>query len=163
MVLAAGMIYLGFSCGCNIYRFNEATIPDSIRTINVKFVENRARIVNTQLSPRLTDRLRQKITAQTRLTQTNSETADWEVSSFVTDYSLSTSGISNQTAVQNRLSVAVHVSVYDRKADETKEHDVSRSFEFKGNLSLQQAENQLMDEMVRTLTDEIFNKLFSNW
>src|SRR4030095_11263168 len=100
------MIYFGFSCGCNIYRFNEATIPDSIRTINVKFIENRARIVNPQLSPQLTNRLRQKITAQTRLTQTNSETADWEVSSFVTDYNISTSGISNQQAVQNRLTVA---------------------------------------------------------
>jgi len=40
---------------------------------------------------------------------------------------------------------------------------VNRSFEFKGNQSFQQAETGLLDEMIRTLTDEIFNKLFSNW
>jgi hypothetical protein len=131
--------------------------------VNVKFIENRARYVNPQFTPRLTDRLRQKITAQTRLTQTNSDQADWEISSFVTDYSFTTSGISDQQAVQNRLSVSVHISVYDRKAEETKEHDIMRSFEFKGNLSLEQAQNQLMDEMVKTISDEIFNKLFSNW
>jgi hypothetical protein len=61
------------------------------------------------------------------------------------------------------LSVSVHLSLLDTKTDEVKDFDISRSFEFKGNLSLQQAENLLMDEMTRTLTDEMFNKLFSNW
>jgi hypothetical protein len=57
----------------------------------------------------------------------------------------------------------VHITVNDRKKDTTLEHDVNRSFEFKANLSFQQAENALGDEMIRTLTDEIFNRLFSNW
>ena len=30
-------------------------------------------------------------------------------------------------------------------------------------LSLQQAEAQLLDEVVRSLTDDIFNKIFSDW
>jgi phosphoribosylformylglycinamidine (FGAM) synthase PurS component len=59
--------------------------------------------------------------------------------------------------------VAIHITLNNRKADEVKDYDVSRSFEFKGNQSFQQAEAALMDEMTRTLTDEIFNKLFSNW
>jgi hypothetical protein len=57
----------------------------------------------------------------------------------------------------------VHITLLDRKAEKTQEYDVSRSFEFKGNQSFQQAESDLGEEMVRTLTDEIFNKLFSNW
>jgi hypothetical protein len=61
------------------------------------------------------------------------------------------------------LTVAVHISLNNRKADKTEEYDVSRSFEFKGDQSFQQAEATLGDEIVRTLTDEIFNKLFSNW
>ena len=51
----------------------------------------------------------------------------------------------------------------DHKADKTEKFDVSRSFEFKGNQSFQQAENDLAEEMIRTLTDDIFNKLFSKW
>lgn len=149
--------------GCNIYKFNEATIPDSIKTVKVNFIENKARYINPQLSPKLTDKLRQKIIGQTRLTQVNNDNPDWEISAYVTDYSFSTSAISGQQVASNRLTVAVHVTLNDRKSDELKDYDVSRSFEFKGNLSFQQAEATLMDEMTRTLTDEIFNKLFSNW
>jgi hypothetical protein len=148
--------------GCNIYKLNEAVIPDSVKTFKLNFIENRARIVNPQLSPRLTEKFRQKILGQTRLSP-NDNNPDWEINAFVTDYSLSTSAISNQQVATNRLSVSVHLSLLDTKTDEVKDFDISRSFEFKGNLSLQQAENLLMDEMTRTLTDEMFNKLFSNW
>jgi hypothetical protein len=148
---------------CRIYKFNEATVPDSIKTVKVNFIENRARYINPQLSPTLTDKLRQKITGQTRLTQTNGDNPDWEISGQITDYSFTTSAISNQQVVNNRLTVAVHITLYDRKSETTQEHDVSRSFEFKGNQSFQQAENALGPEMIRTLTDEIFNRLFSNW
>ena len=160
------LVLLVFAAGnssCRIYKFNEATVPDSIKTVKVNFIENRARYINPQLSPSLTDKLRQKITGQTRLSQTNSDNPDWEISGQITDYSFTTSAISNQTVVNNRLTVGVHITLYDRKSETTTEHDVSRSFEFKGTQSFQQAENALGQEMVRTLTDEIFNKLFSNW
>lgn len=148
---------------CNIYKFNEATIPDSIKTVKINFIENKARYINPQLSPKLTDKLRQKIIGQTRLTQTNNSNVDWEISGIITDYTFSTSSISGQQVASNRLSVSVHIILYNRKADKTSDYDVNRSFEFKGNQSFQQAETALGDEMVRTLTDEIFNKLFSNW
>jgi len=149
--------------GCNIYKFNEATVPDSIKTVKVNYIENRARYINPQLSPRLTDKLRQKIIGQTRLTQTNNDNVDWEISGTITDYSFSTSAISGQQVANNRLSVSVRITLFDHKTDKTQDYDVSRSFEFKGNQSFQQAESALGDEMIRTLTDEIFNKLFSNW
>lgn len=149
--------------GCNIYKFNEATVPDSIKTVKVNFIENRARYVNPQVSPRLTDKLRQKIVSQTRLNQTNNENADWDISGVITDYSFSTSAIVNQQVANNRLTVTVRITLNDRKADKITDYDVSRSFEFKANLNFQQAENALGDEIIRTLTDEIFNRLFSNW
>jgi hypothetical protein len=149
--------------GCNIYKFNEATIPDSIKTVKVNFIDNRAQYINPQLSPRLTDKIRQKIIGQTRLSQTNTDNPDWEISGTITQYSFSTSAISGQQVATNRLTVGVHITLNNRKADEVKDYDVNRSFEFKGNQSFQQAEATLLDEITRTLTDEIFNKLFSNW
>jgi hypothetical protein len=156
----AGLVMSG--PGCGVYKFNEAVIPDSVRTFNLGFIENRARLVNPQLSPRLTERFRQKILGQTRLSQVENQ-PDWEISAYITDYSFATSAISNQQVTGNRLTVAVHLTLRDTKTDEVKDFDVSRSFEFKGNLSQQQAESQLMDEMTRTLSDEMFNRLFSNW
>ena len=155
------LLFLCMSCG--IYKFKDVSIPAEIKTVRIKFVENKARYINPQISPKLTDKLKQKVVGQTRLRQTNNDDADWDISSTITDYSFSTSAITGQQVANNRLTVGVHVTLYDQKNDDTKDFDISRSFEFKGDLSFQQAEAGLMDEMIRTLTDEIFNKLFSNW
>jgi hypothetical protein len=63
----------------------------------------------------------------------------------------------------NRLTVRVHVTINKRKEGKVDEYDVSRSFDFSARQSLQTAEASLLDEMIRNLTDEIFNKLFSDW
>ncbi len=157
------LLLIILAAGCGVYKFKDVSIPPEIKTVKVNYIENKARYVNPQLSPRLTDKLRQKIVGQTRLTQTNNDQVDWEITGFISDYSFSTSAISNQQVANNRLSVAVHIAVTDNTKDKVNEYDISRSFEFKGNQSFQQAENSLGDEMIRTLTDEIFNKLFSNW
>jgi hypothetical protein len=157
------LVTLVSNTSCNIYKFNEATIPDSIKTVKIIQLGNKARYVNPQLSQRLTDKLRQKMIGQTRLSQTNGDNPDWEISGYISDYTFSTSAISGQQVAGNRLTVGVHITLNNHKADVTTEYDVSRSFEFKGNQSFQQAEAALGDEMVRTITDEIFNKLFSNW
>ncbi len=147
------------------YGFRDAVgIPDSIKTVKLNQIDNRARYINPQLSPKLTEKLRQKITSQTKLTTINGDNSDWEISGIVTDYSFSTSAISGQQVVNNRLTIAIHITIIKHKEDDkVEDYDVTRSFEFKGDLSFQQAEQQLGDEMVRTLTDEIFNKLFSKW
>lgn len=165
LLLAPCALWLAFfgNSSCNVYKFNEGTIPDSIKTVKINIIENIAQYKNPQISQRLGDKLRQKIIGQTRLSQTNSDNADWEISAVITQYSFSTSAISGQQVVTNRLTVAVHVTLNNRKADDVKEYDVSRGFDFKGTQSFQQAEATLMDEMTRTLTDDIFNKLFSNW
>lgn len=172
LVLAAcTMLFASFFSSCKIYKFNEVgTLPPEVKTVKVNFIENRAQYINPQLSPRLTDKLRQKVISQTRLSQTNSDNADWDITGYITNYTFSTSAISGQQVATNRLTVSVHIILNDRKAEENnrtidakKEYDVSRSFEFKGTQSFQQAEASLSDELVRTLTDEIFNKLFSNW
>ncbi|MGH2553822.1 MAG: LPS assembly lipoprotein LptE, partial [Chitinophagaceae bacterium] len=119
--------------------------------------------INPQLSQILNEKQRQKIINQTKLSQTNGDNADWEISGFISDYNFSTAAISGQQVANNRLTVSVHITLNNRKAEDTKDYDVVRSFEFKGNQTFQQAEASLLDEMIRTLTDEIFNKLFSNW
>ena len=148
---------------CGTYRFTDASVPDSIKTIRVQFIENRAAYINPQLSPVLTDRLRQKINNQTRLTQTNSETAHYDISGSVVEYSVSTSAIANRQEVTNRLTVRLKITLNNQLANSTQDYDVTRNFEFPANSSLQAAESRLMDEMIRSLTDDIFNRIFSKW
>ena len=150
--------------GCKIYKFADVSIPDSIKTVRVQFIENRARYINPQLSPQFTDKLRQKIVSQTRLTQVNNDNAHYDISGFISDYNVTTSGISSQQVATNRLTVGVHITLLNRLSNDLpQQFDVSRSFDFAATLTLSQAEAQLNNEIIRNLVDEVFNKIFSNW
>jgi outer membrane lipopolysaccharide assembly protein LptE/RlpB len=157
------IMLIAITTGCGVYKFNDVSVDPKLKTINIRYIENRAPYVNPQLSPNLTERVRQKIVNQTRLSLTNSDNAHLDVTGEIRDYSLSTTGISDKQEVTNRLTVSVHIIVNDQLNNKKQEYDISRNFEFGASLSLQQAENQLLDEMVRNLTDDIFNRMFSNW
>lgn len=154
--------------GCGIYSFSpKGTLDPDIKTVRVNTIDNRAPYVNPQLAPNLADRLRQKITRQTKLSQTNRDDANLDINATVTDYSVLTTAISNsngqtQTSI-NRLNVTVHVIINNQLKNDTKQYDVSHSFDFDANLSLNQAEAKLLEEMIRNLSDEIFNRIFSDW
>jgi len=150
---------------CGIYTLNDVSIDyTKIKTIKLFAIENKANYVNPQLSPKLYDKLSQKFINSTKLTRTNSDEAHYQIIATITDYNPSqTVGISAQQATTNRLTVSVHVVLKKTLENKTEEFDVSRNADFSANLSLQQAEGQLLDELVRNLTDEIFNHIFSNW
>ncbi|HEX3025529.1 MAG TPA: LPS assembly lipoprotein LptE [Chitinophagaceae bacterium] len=153
-----------FLTGCGIYSFKDVSIDYSkIKTIKIGFFENKARYINPQLSPKLTDKIQLKIAGSTKLIRTNNDDANLVVNGYISDYSESTTGVGATQATINRLTVAVHVISTNNIDGKTDEFDVNRNFDFSANLSLQQAEAQLLDEIVRSLTDEIFNHIFSNW
>jgi hypothetical protein len=162
--LAILLIAAVVSSSCHVqYGFRDISIPPEVTTVKVNFIENRATYVNPQLSPQLTDKLRQKIVGQTRLKQTNGDNADWEISGTVTDYSFSTSGISNGQTSTNRINIAVHITLNDLKKGENQEYNISRSFDFPSTQSLQQAEANRLPDMIKGLADDIFNQIFSSW
>jgi hypothetical protein len=148
------------------YGFREKTpaIPDSIKTVKINAILNQAPYQNPQLSPRLTERLRQKIVSQTKLSQTTGDNADWEISGFISDYSVSTSGISDKQVATNRLTVAVQITLNRRKDNQQDDPiTITHGFDFDSRKTLQAAENELLDEIIKQMTDEIFNNLFSKW
>ena len=158
------LIIIVLSTGCKIYSFKDAVIPQDVKTVKVGFIENRARYINPQLSPKLTDKVQSKIISQTKLTRTNNDDAHYVINGTITNYDPSqTVGVSAQQATTNRLTVTVHIVLKKTLENKEEEFDVSRSFDYSANLTLQQAEGQLLDEVVRSLSDEIFNRIFSNW
>lgn len=158
------LLLLITTASCKIYRFKDVSIPPEVKTCHIAYVTNSASYVNPQLSPQLTDKLRQKINNQTRLTQIPGEEADYYIKCVITGYSVSTAGISQQQAATNRLVVTVNVTFRNR-LDEKKnfEAPVSRNFDFSANLSLDQAQAQLTSTIIQNMVDEIFNRIFSNW
>jgi hypothetical protein len=150
--------------GCGIYSFKDAVIPENIKTVKIGFIENKARYVNPQLAPLLTDKLQQKIMNGTKLTRTNSDEAHYQIYATITNYDPSqTVGVSAQQASTNRLTVTVHVLLKKTLDNKEQEFDITRNFDFSANLTLNQAEGQLMSDILRNITDDIFNQIFSNW
>ncbi len=151
--------------GC--YSFKDVSIKPEIKTFYVKYIENRARYINPQLSPQVTDKLRQKIVNQTRLSPVQSEGADYDIGGTVTGYDVSTSAISGQVASVNRLTVTITVTLKNNKDPNDKktnfEASVSRNFDYNAQLALAQAEPQLNESITKNMVDEIFNRIFSNW
>ncbi len=149
------------SCG---YSFKDVSIPPEVKTVRVNYFPNKARYVNPQLSQQLTERLRIKINNQTRLTNVQTDDAHYDISGWISDYSVTTSGVSNQQASINRLTVTVHLILKNRLDEKgNMEADVSRNFDFSASLSINQAEAQLGETIVRNMVDEMFNRIFSNW
>ena len=146
------------------YSFNDVSIPPEIKTFRVNYLENKARYVNPQLSPQLTERLKFKIIGNTRLRQVNDDNADFDISGYISDYSVITTGATAGTASTNRLVVGFHL-IFKNNQDNKKsfETDVSSNFDFAATQSLAQAESSLNSDIVKNTVDAIFNKIFSNW
>jgi hypothetical protein len=150
--------------GCGIYKFNDAVIPTNVKTIRINFIENKARYVNPQAAPKFYDKIQQKIIGNTKITRSNTDDADWILNGTITTYDgTQTVGVSSQQASTNRLTVTLHLVWRKNNEQKTEEFDVTRSFDYAATKAFQTAEAELLDEVVRTLTDDIFNRMFSNW
>jgi Lipopolysaccharide-assembly len=143
---------------------NMAPIPQDVKTFRVNYLTNKAQYVNPQLSPQLTEKLKQKIIGNTRLRQTNSDDAHYDISGSVTQYYTTTTGISGNSATTNRLNISFHL-IFKNSLDEKKnfEADVSTYVDFPATQSLSQAESANSSKIVGNIVDEIFNKIFANW
>lgn len=158
------LITIGCISSCN-YGFKDVSpIPVEVKNFKVNYLTNKAQYVNTQLSPELTEKVKQKIRNTTRLQQVNTDDADYDVSGYISQYYTTTISITGTNASGNRLNVGFHLQ-FKNKFDDKKnlETDIARTYDFPASQSLTQAESQLTAKIVQDITDDIFNKIFSNW
>ena len=162
LFLLLALVVTGPSCG--VYTFRDVSIDYSkIKTAKVGFIDNKARYINPQLSPKLTDAIKQKISNYTKLTLVNSDDASYIITGYITRYDVSLAAISNNQSAANRLTVAAAITVVNTVDNKTDNFTVSKDFDFSAALSLQQAENTLLTDIINQLTDQIFSHIFSNW
>ena len=166
LLLQITLFFMLTGCAtCKYATHDPVGIPADVKTFRINYFENHANYVNPQITPQVTEKLKQKIIGQTRLRQVNGDEAHYDISGYLTDYSVTTTGITNQTASINRLNVSFHLSFKNTLEPEKEpvQTDISRSYDFDAQLSLTQAETKLLTEIIRNLVEEIFNKIFVNW
>ena len=165
LLVTCALILVTFNFATCKYGFKDiGGLPTEVKTFRVNYFENKAEYKNPQLSPQLTEKLKQKIIGTTRLRQTNDDDAHYDISGYVSQYYTSTTGITGNNTSLNRLTATFHL-IFKNTLDEKKnfEADATYSIDFDANLSLSQVEQAKGDEIARNLTDAIFNKIFSNW
>jgi len=158
-----GFIFLIMSA-CGAYSFTGATT--NADTLQVNFFRNQASLVEPTLSQRFTPELQDLFLRQTNLTLVNNPNADLRLEGEITGYRINPmSATAQQTAAQNRLTVAVNVRFYNN-LDEKK--DFEKSFSFYSDFS---ANEQLvggvlesaLDEILERILQDIFNAALGDW
>lgn len=163
LFLVAGLFILFSSCG--VYSFTGASIDPGAKTVNVKYIQNKAPYNNPTLSQKLTDGLKQKITSSTGLTQINSDDADYVFTGDITGYSVSTVAATNvEQPATARLTITVNINFKSRISPKNNfTQSFSRSEDFDASKSLDAVQGALVDAIDKQLIDDIFNRAFVNW
>jgi len=139
-----------FSEGCKVnYSLTGASISPEVKTISIKYFQNRAPLVQPTLSQRFTDALKDKFTSQTNLLLINNG-GDLHVE--------------GEIASLNRLSVSINVRFTNRfNEKQNYETTFTRYQDYDSKLSLSSVEDALLEEINEQLVEDIFNKAVVNW
>ena len=154
-----------FYSSCKVkYSLNGATIPMEAKTISVQFFSNNTTLGSPSISQKFTEKLRDMVSTQTNLALMK-QNGDLEFEGSIIDYNIAPVAIqSTDQAALNRLSMTVNVK-FKNKFDATKnfEQAFTRFADYKTSSSLSAEEDNLLLEINRQLTEDIFNKAFNNW
>lgn len=141
-----------------------ASIPPEAKTVSVAFFTNNSSLAPPSLSQIFTEKLRDVVSQQTNLALMK-QNGDLSFEGSIVDYNVAPVSIqASDKAGSNRLTIVVSVK-YFNKFDETKNFDqtFSRFADYPSDASLSSKESELMQEINRQLTEDIFNKAFNNW
>jgi len=158
------VITLLLSGSCGVYTFTGGSTGDA-ETIQVDFFPNSARLVEPTLSQSFTIALQDRFLRQTNLKLTNSG-GDLHFEGEITQYRvIPIAATADQTAAQNRLTIAVRVRYFNRLVEED---DFEQTFSFysdyDGNLQLTGSVLQdAYDEIFERITQDIFNAAVAKW
>ena len=153
-----------FFGSCGIYSFTQSYLSPEVKTVTIEYFPNLSTLVVPTLSNTFTEALKDAFTKQTRLTQVSSE-GHLHFSGEITGYTISPIAITgDEVASQNRLTIRVKVK-YNNQIDESQNFDkeFSAYSDFPGAASVEQHQAQLIDDITKTLVENIFNASVGNW
>ena len=157
-------IALLFTQSCGVYSFTGGSTGDA-QTIQINNFPNNAQQVEPSLSQRFTLALQDRFLRQTNLKLTNSG-GDLLFEGEITQYRIiPIAATAQQTAAQNRLTVAVRVRFYNKLVEED---DFEQTFSFysdyDANLQLNGGVlDNAYDEIFERITQDIYNASVAKW
>lgn len=148
--------------GCGPYSFTG--VNTTAKTFQVNYFQNNAPIIEPGIDREFTLALQNLIQNQTNLGLVTAN-ADLLYEGEIKQYNISPmSATAQQTAAQNRLTIAVQVRFYNRQKPE---EDFDRSFSFfydyPANTQITTIKSTAHEEIFERITQDVFNATLANW
>ena len=151
--------------GCSMsYSFTGASISPDIKTVSIQYFQNQAPIVMPSLSRDFTEAMKDRFISESNLKVTN-DMGDLNFEGEITGYEIRPQAIqSGDIAASNRLTITVRVKFSNTK-DPKQDFDTSFSqfAEYPSEKNFESVERELVNEILKKLTEEAFNKAVVNW
>ncbi len=158
-----GLLSFFFLEGCTIeYSMIDGSID--AETFSVEIFEEQASNAPAGYGATYTDFLKDFMISRTKLSLKD-ENADIEISGKIIRYNTSPVSVqSDDVAASNRLTVAIAVTVINNVDEKQSfENTFSQFSDYDSNEDLSSVEEALLDDINTKLSQDIINKLTSNW
>lgn len=147
------------------YKFNGASIDyDLTKTMMISDFPNQAPLVYPPLEQRFNEELKDLFTRSTRLQFVN-QNGDMEMEGEIVGYELTPLAVQEDSfASETRLTLTVRMRFRNNKAQgQDKEETIKAYRNFPADKMIDEVQDQLIVELVKEITDQIFNTTMSNW
>ncbi|MDY8134708.1 LptE family protein [Aquimarina sp. 2201CG5-10] len=150
--------------GCGVYSLTGTSISPDTKTFQVNFFQNQAPIIIPGIDQTFTNQLQDLILNQTNLDLVTSGGDIVYEGEIVQYYIAPNTATSDNTAAQNRLTIAVNTRFYDTKDPA---QDLEQRFTFFFDYSASQSETAIRDQAIQEIyeriTQDIFNATLARW
>ena len=149
---------------CGIYSFTGASTPKNAKTVSVNYFTTTTNNLPSSLNYSITEGLKDLLLSQTELQLIELE-GDLVFNGNITKYQVNPIAIqANETAGKNRLTIEVQIKYKNTFNDNQNfENTFSRYRDFNSSENLSEIEDVLIDEIIKEILEDVFNKAFVNW
>lgn len=163
LIAATLAIMAVLASACGIYSFTGASYGTA-KTVSIDYFQNRSTYVNSTLSSKITEDLKDRFMSQTPLSLVK-DGGDLHFEGTITGYTITTAAIkAGETASSNRLTITLKVTFTNQTAPENDfDKSYSRYADYPVSSSFASVEASLVDEIVEQLIDDLFNDSVVNW
>ena len=164
-ILLAGCLCI-LLCACRIeYKFNGSNIDyTQVKTIEIENFPIRSAYVWSPMQSIFQNKLTDIFASQTRLKQVK-RNGDLQLSGEITAFDQYNKGISSEgysSQVQLKMTVNVRF-VNNKKHEEDFERQFSATTEYDASQQLTAVQEELVTQMTKDITEQIFNATVANW
>lgn len=152
-----------FSCKAKI-SMSGASIPPEAKTISVGFFKNNTSLGAPSLAQRFTEKLKDVVSQQTNLALVRNN-GDLQFEGYIADYNIAPVAVQTlDQASMNRMTITVNV-LYKNRFDPKKnfEQTFTRFADFSSSENVSSKEPELVQEIYRLITEDIFTRAFNDW